>query len=84
MFMMHSTAHNLSDRYRISIDTRYQPKDERFFFGEDGTWLGNLHHKGTTYNQCPSCARSGTSDVTAPVYYGQSGDAGEASCPRRG
>ncbi|MDE0026171.1 MAG: phytanoyl-CoA dioxygenase family protein [Spirochaetaceae bacterium] len=53
MFMMHSTAPNLSDRYRISIDTRYQPKDEakdeRFFFGEDGTWLGNFHHKGATY-----------------------------------
>jgi hypothetical protein len=53
MFMMHSTAPNLSDRYRISIDTRYQPKeeptDERFFFGEDGTWLGNFYNKGAMY-----------------------------------
>ena len=53
MFMLHSSAPNLSDRYRISIDTRYQPKDEatdeRFFFGEDGTWLGNFSNKGATY-----------------------------------
>ena len=53
MFMMHSTAPNLSDRYRISIDTRYQPadeeKDDRFFFREDGKWLGNFYNKGVTY-----------------------------------
>ena len=53
MFMMHSTAPNLSDRYRISIDTRYQPADEerddRFFFREDGKWLGNFYNKGVTY-----------------------------------
>ena len=39
MFMMHSSAPNRTDRYRISIDTRYQPatqeKGERFF-GENG------------------------------------------------
>ena len=53
MFMMHSTAPNLADRYRISIDTRYQPADEerddRFFFREDGKWLGNFYNKGVTY-----------------------------------
>ena len=53
MFTMHSTAPNLSDRYRISIDTRYQPaneeKDDRFFFREDGKWLGNFYNKGVTY-----------------------------------
>ena len=53
MFMMHSSAPNLSDRYRISIDTRYQPadeeKDERFFFRENGRWLGNFHNKDATY-----------------------------------
>lgn len=53
MFMMHSSAPNLSDRYRISIDTRYQPadeaKDERFFFGENGRWLGNFYNKDATY-----------------------------------
>ena len=53
MFMMHSTAPNLSNRYRISIDTRYQPadeeKDDRFFFREDGKWLGNFYNKGVTY-----------------------------------
>ncbi|MBK34183.1 MAG: phytanoyl-CoA dioxygenase [Gemmatimonadetes bacterium] len=53
MFMMHSSAPNLTDRYRISIDTRYQPadeeKDERFFFREDGVWMGNFYNKGATY-----------------------------------
>lgn len=53
LYMMHSTAPNRSNRYRISIDTRYQlagdPKDERFFFREDGTWLGNYYTKGATY-----------------------------------
>jgi hypothetical protein len=53
MFMMHSSAPNLSNRYRISIDTRYQPadeeKDERFFFREDGDWLGNFYTEGATY-----------------------------------
>ena len=48
MFMMHSIAPNLSVHYRISIDTRYQPKaeptDERFFFRDDGTWLGNFYN----------------------------------------
>ncbi len=40
-------------RYRISIDTRYQlacdEKDDRFFFREDGSWLGNFYNKGATY-----------------------------------
>ena len=52
MFMMHSSAPNLSDRYRISIDTRYQPADEardERFFGENGQWLGNFHNKGASY-----------------------------------
>ena len=53
MFMMHSSAPNLSNRYRISIDTRYQPadepKDERFFFRENGRWLGNFYNEGATY-----------------------------------
>ncbi len=53
LYMMHSSAPNRSDRYRISIDTRYQlasdPKDERFFFREDGTWLGNYYNTGATY-----------------------------------
>ncbi len=52
LFMLHSSVPNLSDRYRISIDTRYQlasePKDERFF-GEGGNWLGNFYNKGATY-----------------------------------
>ncbi|MBV7336643.1 phytanoyl-CoA dioxygenase family protein [Chloroflexi bacterium TSY] len=52
MFMMHSSAPNRTNRYRISIDTRYQPaeeeKDERFY-GENGQWLGNFHTKGATY-----------------------------------
>lgn len=53
MYMMHSTASNLTDRYRISIDTHYQlageAKDERFFFGPDGTWPGNFYNLGATY-----------------------------------
>ena len=58
MHTMHSTAPNLSDRYRISIDTRYQPAnepvDERFFFRLDGMgnrrlWLGNFYRPQATY-----------------------------------
>ena len=53
MYMMHSTAPNLTDRYRISIDTRYQlateEKDDRFFFQQNGTWLGNGYNRGATY-----------------------------------
>ena len=46
LYMMHSSAPNRSDRYRISIDTRYQlareKRDNRFFFREDGSWLGKF------------------------------------------
>ena len=53
LYMMHSSAPNRSDRYRISIDTRYQlasdEKDDRFFFREDGSWLGNFYNKGVNY-----------------------------------
>ncbi|MXY27008.1 phytanoyl-CoA dioxygenase family protein [Candidatus Poribacteria bacterium] len=53
LYMMHSSAPNRSDRYRISIDTRYQlaceEKDDRFFFREDGSWLGNFYNKGASY-----------------------------------
>lgn len=53
LYMMHSSAPNRSDRYRISIDTRYQlasdEKDDRFFFREDGSWLGNFYNKGVSY-----------------------------------
>lgn len=53
LYMMHSSAPNRSDRYRISIDTRYQlaqeEKDDRFFFRDDGTWLGNFYNKGVRY-----------------------------------
>ncbi|MBV9866383.1 MAG: phytanoyl-CoA dioxygenase family protein [Abitibacteriaceae bacterium] len=52
LFMMHSSVPNLTNRYRISIDTRYQlaadEKDERFF-GEQGNWMGNFYNKGATY-----------------------------------
>jgi hypothetical protein len=52
LHMMHSSLPNLSDRYRISIDTRYQlaseESDERFF-GEGGNWLGNFYNKGAEY-----------------------------------
>ena len=44
---------NLTDRCRISIDTHYQlageAKNERFFFGPDGTWPGNFYNHGATY-----------------------------------
>ena len=53
LYMMHSSAPNRSNRYRISIDTRYQlaceEKDERFFFCDDGSWLGNFYNKGVKY-----------------------------------
>ena len=49
MFMLHSSAPNLRNRYRISVDTRHQlasdEKDERFF-GADGKWLGNGYNVG--------------------------------------
>ena len=54
MHMMHSSAPNLSSKYRISIDTRYQltdeELDERFFFNDSGTWLGNGYNKGAKYS----------------------------------
>ena len=50
LLSMHSSAPNLTNRYRISIDTRYQlasePTDPRFF-GENGTWQGNFAEKQT-------------------------------------
>ena len=53
MYMMHSSAPNLTDSYRISIDTRYQlateEKDDRFFFQPNGSWLGNFYNHGVTY-----------------------------------
>ncbi len=52
LLSMHSSAPNLSDHYRISVDTRYQlaskPSDERFH-GEGGQWLGNFHDPGAVY-----------------------------------
>ena len=53
LYMMHASIPNRSNKYRISIDTRYQlakeEKDERFFFGKDGTWLGNSYNKNIQY-----------------------------------
>ena len=52
MFMMHSSAPNRTNRYRISIDTRYQPADKEAderFFGENGEWMGNFYTKDATY-----------------------------------
>ena len=53
LYMMHSSAPNRSNCYRISIDTRYQlasdEKDDRFFFREDGSWLGNFYNKDVSY-----------------------------------
>lgn len=50
LLSMHSSAPNLTNHYRISIDTRYQlasePTDPRFF-GENGTWQGNFAEKQT-------------------------------------
>lgn len=52
LHMMHSSIPNLTNRYRISIDTRYQlavdEKDERFF-GENGAWQGNFYNKDAMY-----------------------------------
>ena len=43
LYMMHASIPNRSNKYRISIDTRYQlakeEKDERFFFGKDGSTI---------------------------------------------
>ena len=67
MHTMHSTAPNCSDRYRISIDTRYQPADEavdeRFFFrtgpgGERRLWLGNFYRPSVTYRSMDSLRKA--------------------------
>ena len=53
MHMMHCSAPNLSSKYRISIDTRYQPaneeKDDRFFFKDGKIWKGNFYNKNVNY-----------------------------------
>ena len=52
LHFMHSSIPNRSNRFRISIDTRYQlacePSDERFH-GPNGSWLGNFHTAGAQY-----------------------------------
>jgi hypothetical protein len=49
---LHSSIPNRTDRYRISVDTRYQLaadlRDERFY-GEGGAWLGNGYNKDAQY-----------------------------------
>ena len=60
LHMMHSSVPNRTDRYRISIDTRYQlaaeEKDERFF-GPDGKWLGNFYNQGANYTSMEEMRR---------------------------
>jgi hypothetical protein len=52
LHFMHSSIPNRSNRFRISIDTRYQlarePSDERFH-GPNGSWLGNFHTPNAKY-----------------------------------
>jgi hypothetical protein len=52
LHLLHSSIPNRSNRFRISIDTRYQlasePSDERFH-GPRGSWLGNFYNRGATY-----------------------------------
>lgn len=52
LHLLHSSIPNRSNRFRISIDTRYQlasePSDERFH-GPRGSWLGNYYNRGATY-----------------------------------
>ena len=52
MHLMHSSIPNRTNRYRVSIDTRYQPasepRDDRFF-GENGSWVGNFSDKDAAY-----------------------------------
>ncbi|HET6382254.1 MAG TPA: phytanoyl-CoA dioxygenase family protein [Armatimonadota bacterium] len=47
LYMMHGSFPNATNRYRISIDTRYQlasePVDDRFM-GKNGTWKGNYSY----------------------------------------
>ena len=54
LHLLHSSVPNLSNRFRISIDTRYQlareASDERFH-GPNGSWLGNFHTPGATYRK---------------------------------
>ena len=52
LHLLHSSVPNRSNRFRISIDTRYQlareASDERFH-GPNGSWLGNFYTPGATY-----------------------------------
>ena len=52
LHLLHSSIPNRTNRYRISIDTRYQLaselRDERFY-GENGAWLGNGYTKDAQY-----------------------------------
>ncbi len=52
LHLLHSSVPNQTNRYRISIDTRYQLasdlRDERFY-GENGQWLGNGYNKDAQY-----------------------------------
>ena len=52
LHLLHSSVPNRTNRYRISIDTRYQLatdlRDERFY-GEGGAWLGNGYNKDAKY-----------------------------------
>lgn len=52
LHLLHSSVPNRTNRYRISIDTRYQLaselRDERFY-GENGAWLGNGYNRDAKY-----------------------------------
>ena len=56
LHLLHSSVPNRSERFRISIDTRYQlarePSDERFH-GPRGRWLGNFYTANATYKAMP-------------------------------
>jgi hypothetical protein len=54
LHLLHSSVPNRSNRFRISIDTRYQlareASDERFH-GPAGRWLGNFYTPNATYRK---------------------------------
>jgi len=63
LHLLHSSVPNMSNRFRISIDTRYQlaseASDDRFH-GPNGTWQGKfLHRPARRIGKPARCAANG-------------------------
>ena len=67
MFMLHSTAPNLSDRYRISstraTNRKTKPPTSASSSARTAPGSATSTTRAPRTNRCPSCVRSGGSDV---------------------